>query len=108
MGAPDLRVSRAQWHAVACPSSAKVLRRGLVLVSEDRRRYGLVLDQSIGFNLSLSSLRSLTRLGFVDSGKEFDRNDSLYRSMQVKAPSLEAAVGKLSGAISRKSSLGKP
>ena len=87
--------------------SAKVLRRGLVLVSEDRRRYGLVLDQSIGFNLSLSSLRSLTRLGFVDSGKEFDRNDSLYRSMQVKAPSLEAAVGKLSGGNQQKVVIGK-
>ena len=32
------------------------IRRGLVLVSEDRKRYGLVLEQSIGFNLSLSSL----------------------------------------------------
>src|SRR5437588_11287807 len=33
-----------------------ILRRGLVLVSEDRRRYGLVLNQNLGFNLSLSSL----------------------------------------------------
>lgn len=86
---------------------SKVLRRGLALVSEDRRRYGLVLDQSIGFNLSLSSLRSLTRLGFVDSGREFNRNDSLYRSMRVKAPSMEAAVGKLSGGNQQKVVLGK-
>lgn len=86
---------------------AKVLRRGMALVSEDRRRYGLVLDQSIGFNLSLSSLRSLTRLGFVDSGKEFDRNDTLYRSMRVKAPSMEVPVGKLSGGNQQKVVIGK-
>jgi ABC-type sugar transport system ATPase subunit len=86
---------------------AKVLRRGLALLSEDRRRYGLVLDQSIGFNLSLSSLRSLTRLGFVDTGKEFDHNDSLYRSMRVKAPNMEAMVGKLSGGNQQKVVIGK-
>jgi D-xylose transport system ATP-binding protein len=86
---------------------AKVLRRGMALVSEDRRRYGLVLEQSIGFNLSLSSLRNLTRLGFIDSGKEFDRNDLLYRSMRVKAPTMEAQVGKLSGGNQQKVVIGK-
>jgi D-xylose transport system ATP-binding protein len=86
---------------------SKVLRRGLALVSEDRRRFGLVLDQSVGFNLSLSSLRSLTRLGFVDAGKEFDHNDALYRSMRVKAPNMEAAVGKLSGGNQQKVVIGK-
>jgi len=85
----------------------KVLRRGLALVSEDRRRYGLVLDQSISFNLSLSSLRSLTRLGFVDSSREFGQNDALYRSMRVKAPNMEAVVGKLSGGNQQKVVLGK-
>jgi D-xylose transport system ATP-binding protein len=86
---------------------AKVLLRGIALVSEDRRRYGLVLDQSVGFNLSLSSLRSLTRMGFVNSGKEFGRNDAMYRSMRVKAPDIEAAVGKLSGGNQQKVVLGK-
>ncbi len=86
---------------------AQVLRRGLALVSEDRRRYGLVLDQSVGFNLSLSALRSLTRLGFVHRGREFAHNDALFRSMRVKAPSLEAVVGKLSGGNQQKVVLGK-
>jgi D-xylose transport system ATP-binding protein len=86
---------------------AKVLRRGLALVSEDRRRYGLVLDQSVGFNLSLSALRSLTRLGFVNRSKEFAHNDALFRSMRVKAPDLETVVGKLSGGNQQKVVLGK-
>ena len=33
----------------------EIIREGMVLVSEDRRRYGLILDKTIGFNLSLSS-----------------------------------------------------
>src|SRR5690606_24837815 len=37
-------------------SPRDALRRGLALVSEDRKRYGLVLQRGVAFNLSLSSL----------------------------------------------------
>ena len=86
---------------------ADVLRRGIALVSEDRRRYGLVLDQSIGFNLSLSSLSSLTRAGFIDSGRELKKNTHAFQSLRVKAPGLAATVGKLSGGNQQKVVLGK-
>ena len=46
----------------------EVIRRGMVLVSEDRRRYGLILDKTIGFNLSLSSLRNLASHRLIDQG----------------------------------------
>jgi len=85
----------------------EILPRGLVLVSEDRRRYGLVLPQPIGFNLSLSSLRSLTHAGCIDTGREFQKNDHTFRSLHVKAPGLEAEVGKLSGGNQQKVVLGK-
>jgi D-xylose transport system ATP-binding protein len=86
---------------------AEVLRRGLALVSEDRRRYGLVLDQPIGFNLSLSALGRMTRLGFISSHAERSRNTELFQSLRVKAPNLDAIVGKLSGGNQQKVVLGK-
>lgn len=86
---------------------AEVIRRGIALVSEDRRRYGLVLDQSIGFNLSLSSLGSLSRNGFIDSSAESARNTELFQSLRVKAPTMEVPVGKLSGGNQQKVVLGK-
>jgi D-xylose transport system ATP-binding protein len=85
----------------------QMLPRGLALVSEDRRRYGLVLPQPINFNLSLSSLRSLTRAGLVDSGREFVKNDQAFRSLRIKAPGLESEVGKLSGGNQQKVVVGK-
>jgi D-xylose transport system ATP-binding protein len=85
----------------------ETLPRGLALVSEDRRRYGLVLAQPIGFNLSLSSLRSLTRAGCIDTGREFQKNNDAFHSLRVKAPGLEATVGKLSGGNQQKVVLGK-
>jgi len=84
-----------------------VLRRGLALVSEDRRRYGLVLDQSIAFNLSLSSLRKLTSRGLLDPAKEFARNQHFFNSLRVKSPTLEYPVGKLSGGNQQKVVIGK-
>lgn len=85
----------------------EILPRGLALVSEDRRRYGLVLPESIGFNLSLSSLRGLVHAGLLDQGREFQKNDHAFRSLHVKAPGLEATVGKLSGGNQQKVVLGK-
>jgi D-xylose transport system ATP-binding protein len=86
---------------------AEILPRGLVHVSEDRRRYGLVLDHSIGFNLSLSSLARFTRAGLIDSSREFKRNDELFQALRVKAPGQQSPVGKLSGGNQQKVVLGK-
>ncbi len=43
-------------RALSGHTPAEAIAEGLVLVSEDRKRYGLFLEKSFGFNLSLSSL----------------------------------------------------
>jgi D-xylose transport system ATP-binding protein len=85
----------------------EVIRRGMVLVSEDRRRYGLILDKNIGFNLSLSSLRNLTSRRLIDQGLEFKRNNHFFQSLRVKAPTMEALVSKLSGGNQQKVVVGR-
>jgi D-xylose transport system ATP-binding protein len=85
----------------------EIIRRGMVLVSEDRRRYGLILDKPIGFNLSLSSLRNLTSYGLIDQGLEFKRNQHFFQSLRVKAPTMETIVSKLSGGNQQKVVVGK-
>jgi len=85
----------------------EIIRRGMVLVSEDRRRYGLILDKAIGFNLSLSSLRSLTSHHLIDREVEFERNNRVFQSLRVKAPTMEALVGKLSGGNQQKVVVGR-
>jgi D-xylose transport system ATP-binding protein len=85
----------------------EIIRRGMVLVSEDRRRYGLILDKAISFNLSLSSLRNLTNHRLIDQGLEFKRNDYFFQSLRVKAPTMEALVSKLSGGNQQKVVVGK-
>jgi D-xylose transport system ATP-binding protein len=91
-------------HA-ATPVEALVA--GLALVSEDRKRYGLVLDRDIGFNLSLSSLSRLRRGLLLDEEAEVRVNQKFFASLRVKAPSLETVVGTLSGGNQQKVVIGK-
>jgi D-xylose transport system ATP-binding protein len=99
---------RLQGAAYPDPTPRRSIERGLVLASEDRRRYGLVLGQPVGFNLSLSSLRQFTRApGRIDRPAEHRRNQVLFDSLRIKAPGQEARVGGLSGGNQQKVVLGK-
>jgi D-xylose transport system ATP-binding protein len=86
---------------------ARALRDGLALVSEDRRRYGLVLEEGISFNLSLSSLGEVTRGGLLSRSLETRRNRGMFDQLRVKATGLEAVVGRLSGGNQQKVVIGK-
>jgi D-xylose transport system ATP-binding protein len=89
------------------PTPTEAIRRGLVLVSEDRKRYGLVLSHSIGFNLSLSSLQRVSRNGWIDQHDELRRNREVFSALRIKAPDLEARTSGLSGGNQQKVVLGK-
>ena len=91
---------------LAC-SPAERIQEGLVLASEDRRRYGLVLDHEIGFNLSLSSLNQFTHAGLINRKSEASSNRHFFDSLRIKATGLEATAGKLSGGNQQKIVLGK-
>ena len=80
---------------------------GMVLASEDRRRYGLVLEHSIGFNLSLSSLSSITRGLFIRRHQEIVRNQGVFSDLRIKATGLSAIAGRLSGGNQQKVVFGK-
>jgi len=99
--------ARLNGRELSARKPEEIIRRGMVLVSEDRRRSGLILDKTIGFNLSLSSLAKLTKKRLIDRGLEFQKNHHLFQSLRVKAPTLETLVAKLSGGTQQKVVLGK-
>jgi D-xylose transport system ATP-binding protein len=98
---------RIDGKEIRSEKPADIIKRGLVLVSEDRRRYGLVLDHEIGFNLSLSSLDQFSRAGFINRSRETTRNRESFDSLHIKATGLTATAGKLSGGNQQKVVLGK-
>ncbi|MBI5202840.1 MAG: ATP-binding cassette domain-containing protein [Elusimicrobia bacterium] len=81
----------------------ETIGRGLVLVTEDRRRWGLFAEQGVGFNLSLSSLKGL----LIDEDAELSANREMSAALKVKAASLETPVGGLSGGNQQKVVIGR-
>ena len=86
---------------------AQSIQRGLVLVTEDRKGSGLVLDQTIAENLSLAALNRFVSFGFINRHREHVACRGLFERLRVKAQNLEAAVDGLSGGNQQKVALGK-
>ena len=98
---------RVGGRALEGHSPADAIAEGLVLVSEDRKRYGLLLDKSIGFNLSLASLGQFSGRMLIDAHREIDRNQLFFDSLGIRANGQETVVGSLSGGNQQKVVLGK-
>jgi len=80
---------------------AASLRAGVAMIPESRKDEGLFLRRPIRENVSLSSVASLARFGFVRRGQEgSDVSDALRRV--AGSPLLEAAAGALSGGNQQK------
>jgi len=88
-------------------SPGESIRRGLVMVTDDRKRYGLLLEQPIGYNLSLSSLARVTRHGLVSETEETRLDRQFFDALRIKAPGLETPVSGLSGGNQQKVVIGK-
>ena len=79
----------------------------VAMLSEDRRRYGLVSVRSVRENVSLSSLRKFIYRGRLHVSKESKVVSDICERMNVKTPSLATAVEALSGGNQQKVVLGK-
>jgi len=93
---------------ITSPSDA--IRHGLGFVTEDRKRFGLVLDQTILNNMTLAGLpRIAARLGglLTDRRRETVLGEQAARDLRVKAPSVMTGVGTLSGGNQQKVVLAK-
>lgn len=91
------------------PTPRECLRKGMVMVSEDRKKYGLILENTIGFNLSLSELSQKTNAPWtgIDLNSEFKNNRQQFDALRVKATSLETDANTLSGGNQQKIVIGK-
>ncbi|MEU9044814.1 MULTISPECIES: multiple monosaccharide ABC transporter ATP-binding protein [unclassified Kitasatospora] len=85
----------------------EAIKHGLAYVTEDRKHFGLNLMDSIGRNISLSALGKVSKRGIVDEYAESRVAESYRKSMNIKAPSIFAATGKLSGGNQQKVVLSK-
>jgi ABC-type sugar transport system ATPase subunit len=84
------------------------LHRHVGFVTEDRRREGLLLSQSVAFNLSLASLRNLLNgVGTIDRKKELSLAERLIGRLGIKVSGPLQRVSALSGGNQQKVVFGR-
>ncbi len=98
---------RVGGKPVAIAGPGQAMRAGIVLVPEDRRLHGLVLEESVGFNLSLPNLDRLSMLRFILHSRERTLGREMVERLHIKTPGLGQVAGLLSGGNQQKVVLGK-
>ena len=89
-------------------SPRQALASGIAYLSEDRRRLGLSVEQSLVANVTLATLNRYTSaLGLIDRDQERADAEALRQRLGIRAPSLSTPVSQLSGGNQQKTMLAK-
>ena len=88
-------------------SSRDAIEAGLAYVTEDRKGNGLVLPDSIAKNTTMARLEKVCSKGIIDTGKENSVAEEYKNKLNTKTPTVQQAVGNLSGGNQQKVLLAK-
>ena len=116
MGAGRTEVARAIFGAdpydsgeiyvngkqVFIKSPEDAVKHGIGYLSEDRKRYGLMLIKSVAENTAISSMERYTRLGLINDRLLKEEAQAENEKLRTKTPSMEQALKNLSGGNQQK------
>jgi ribose transport system ATP-binding protein len=80
---------------------------GIALVTEDRKRDGLVLGAGIDRNAELAVLRTIAAFGLVSSNGELELAERTIKNLSIQANGPRQSAGTLSGGNQQKLVIGK-
>jgi len=86
---------------------ANAIKNGIAYVSEDRKKYGLVLIGNIKDNVVLTSLDKVSKNSVIDGNKEIVVAENTVERLNVKCTSILQKTMNLSGGNQQKVILGK-
>jgi ABC-type sugar transport system ATPase subunit len=96
-----------EGRQVQITSPGDAIKLGIAFVTEDRKRYGLILDQTILRNMTLAGLRQLSGRFITDENAEAAAGQRAASDLRIKAPSVFTIAGTLSGGNQQKVVLAK-
>lgn len=116
MGAGRTEVARAIYGAdpidsgevfingekVKIKTPADAVKTGICYLSEDRKRYGLMLDKSVAENSVLASLDNYIKLGWINDGLIDKEAEEANAKLKTKTPSMKQLLKNLSGGNQQK------
>jgi len=90
---------------IRTPSDA--VRQGIALVPEERRKEGVLVNETVSFNLSAASLGDYCKASFINQKKVNANATKLVDELGIKTPSINQYVRNLSGGNQQKVAVGK-
>ncbi|HEY3313597.1 MAG TPA: sugar ABC transporter ATP-binding protein [Anaerolineales bacterium] len=108
VGLAKIRGGDVQYLGKPAPATPGVAARaGMVLVPEDRKAFGLVLNQTMRFNLALPNLGRFQRLGMLFGNLEKLSVRNIINDLQIRPSRPEVMAENLSGGNQQKIVIGK-
>ncbi|MET1028088.1 MAG: sugar ABC transporter ATP-binding protein [Dongiaceae bacterium] len=98
---------RMNGQTITLKAPRDAIDRGIYLVPEDRKKSGLILDDSICRNISLASLQDVSRWNLVSRTAEARTAEQQRGSLRIKTAHVDTLAGALSGGNQQKVVLGK-
>jgi len=92
---------------VEIKSPSDALGKGIAYVSEDRRMEGIFPDLNVKNNITMATLREISRHGFVDHSRETALAHEYIEKLRIKTSSDMTLIGNLSGGNQQKACLAK-
>ena len=90
---------------IKTPSDA--VRQGIALVPEERRKEGVLVNETVAFNLSAANLADFCTASFVNRKKVNENAKKLVKDLEIKTPTIRQQVRNLSGGNQQKVAVGK-
>jgi len=94
-------------QSISINTPRDAIDHGIYLIPENRRSEGLIVEMSVRENVSLPSLRQLSRGGLIQRKREREVARRQVDSLKVRTPGIESLVLNLSGGNQQKVVLGK-
>ncbi|AMP06047.1 multiple monosaccharide ABC transporter ATP-binding protein [Collimonas pratensis] len=85
----------------------KAIDNGIAYVTEDRKGYGLILDQDIKKNITLANLDGIADKTVIDEGREYSVAADYRRQLKIRCSNVFQKVLNLSGGNQQKVVLSK-
>ena len=80
----------------------EAMSHGIAYATEDRKRYGLNLIQTVKENITSAGLGKLAKLGVIETEAEAGVAEGYRKELNIKTPTIEVPASKLSGGNQQK------
>ncbi|QHW35392.1 sugar ABC transporter ATP-binding protein [Paenibacillus rhizovicinus] len=96
-----------QGQKVAITNPHHAVQHGIGYLSEDRKRYGCLVDMDVKSNVGVASFKRFSRFSWMKNARIEQAADQVVDSLKVKTPSVHQLMRHLSGGNQQKVIIGK-